>query len=70
MALIWIHIQHAAFGHPAPSVTGSVKLKGLSFVLALVTAVMMASVLNRLMRKEQNNYKLKNPQICMVKVDS
>lgn len=55
MALIWIRIQHTGFGHPVLSVTGSVKLNNLSFVLALVTAVMMVSVLKRFMRKEQNN---------------
>lgn len=57
MALIWLRIQHTGFGHPALSVTSSVKLKNLSFVLALVTAVMMVSVLKRFMRKEQNNSK-------------
>lgn len=58
MALIWIRIQHTGFGHPVFSVTGSVKLKNLSFVLALVIAVMMVGLVKRFMKNEQSNSEL------------
>lgn len=58
MALIWIRIQHTGFGYPVFSVTGSVKSKNLSFVLALVIAVMMVGLVKRFMKKGQNNSEL------------
>lgn len=60
MALIWIHIQHAGFGHPAPSVTGLGKKKK-EFVFCAGAGTMMVCVLNRLMRKEQNYYRITKP---------
>lgn len=48
MALIWIHMQRTGAGHPA----FSVKLKNLTFIVEVETAVMIVSGMTRFMRKE------------------